>query len=189
MSGAEDLARLTQTIDTANELFLSEEIKMVDVGGGVQRPTNAKVLADLSTQMSGALIYTTVALGLAGTVNDGLFSVLSGAQDEYIHLYRNVAGSAMFVDSYPNAKATQRASGLAETAYSLVYPQSLDQDMPWSIVDQYFRAILGVKSNGAAHALLDKLPGLDLLGDYAWAVTDINGVVLLGIKWSGEVVV
>ncbi|MFG0818740.1 hypothetical protein ACF8QE_04515 [Pseudomonas sp. GLN_3] len=38
MSGAEDLARLTQTIDTANELFLSEEIKMVDVGGGGAAP-------------------------------------------------------------------------------------------------------------------------------------------------------
>ena len=50
MSGAEDLARLTVTINTANELLLSDEIKMMDVGDGVMRPTNAKVLADLSTQ-------------------------------------------------------------------------------------------------------------------------------------------
>ena len=49
MSGADDLARLRVTIDTADELFLSEEPKMVDVGGGVMRPTNAKVLADLPT--------------------------------------------------------------------------------------------------------------------------------------------
>ena len=52
MSGAEDLARLTVTIDLANELFLSDEVKMVDVGDGVMRPTNAKVLADLSSKMS-----------------------------------------------------------------------------------------------------------------------------------------
>jgi len=189
MSGAEDLARLTETIDKTNELLLSPEVKMVEVTPGVWRPSNAMVMANLSTLLGGAMPYTSVAEGLAGTTDGTNFSVLSSAQDEYVIVYRNESGSAMFVDSYPNANATQRASGLAETAYSLVYPKSLDQDMPWSIVDQYFRAILGVKSNGAAHALLDKLPGLDLLGEYAWAVTDINGVVLLGIKWSGEVVV
>lgn len=189
MSGAEDLARLTQTIDKTNELLLSPEVKMVDVGSGVMRPSSAMVMTNLATLLGGAMPYTSVALGLTGTVDGTNFSVLSSSQDEYVNVYRNVGGSAVFVDSYPNASATQRASGLAETAYSLVHPQSLDQDMPWSIVDQYYRAILGVKSNGAAHALLDKLPGLDLLGDYAWAVTDTQGVVLLGIKWSGEVVV
>ncbi|XBG32147.1 hypothetical protein ABH853_02220 [Pseudomonas sp. 13.2] len=93
MSGAEDLARLTQTIDTTNELLLSEEIKMVDVGGGTLRPTHAKVLADLSTQMSGALIYTSTALGLAGTVSGGYFSVLAADASDYLILYRNEAGS------------------------------------------------------------------------------------------------
>ncbi|HEN8733317.1 TPA: hypothetical protein U8207_001704 [Pseudomonas putida] len=189
MSGAEDLARLTQTIDTTNELFLSEEIKMVDVGGGVLRPTNAKVLADLATQMSGALIYTSVALGLAGTVSGGLFSVLSGLQDEYINLYRNVDGSAVFEDSYPNASATQRASSLAETAYGLSNPRSLDPDMPWGITDKNLQPILGVKGNGVAHAILDQVPGLAMLGDYRWVLPDSNGVVLIGIKWSGEVVI
>ena len=77
MSGADDLARLTVTIDKANELFLSDEPKMVDVGGGVMRPTNAKVLADLATQMSGAQIYTSVALGLSSTVVGSYFSVPS----------------------------------------------------------------------------------------------------------------
>ena len=118
MSGAEDLARLTQTIDTANELFLSEEIKMVDVGGGVQRPTNAKVLADLSTQMNGALIYTTVALGLAGTPSLGYFSVTSGAADGYVTLYRNDAGTATFIDEYPNATALRNVKQLIRPADS-----------------------------------------------------------------------
>ncbi|HDS1791412.1 hypothetical protein NPS34_25980, partial [Pseudomonas putida] len=189
MSGQQTIQELDRIVGTTNELLLSPEVKMMDVGGGVMRPTNAMVMTNLATLLGGAMPYASVALGLSGTADGTNFSVLSSAQDEYVNVYRNESGSAVFVDSYPNASATQRASGLAETAYSLVYPQSLDQDMPWSIVDQYFRAILGVKSNGAAHALLDKLPGLDLLGDYAWAVTDINGVVLLGIKWSGEVVV
>lgn len=112
MSGAEDLARLTQTIDTANELFLSEEIKMVDVGGGVQRPTNAKVLADLSTQMSGAIIYTTTALGVAGTPSQGYFSVLSSLSDEYVILYRNNAGVAVEVKRYPNDLALKNMQSL-----------------------------------------------------------------------------
>lgn len=189
MSGAEDLARLTQTIDTANELFLSEEIKMVDVGGGVQRPTNAKVLADLSTQMSGAMIYASTVLGLAGTPVGGYFSVPAPGSTEYLILYRNSSGVAAEVDRYPNALATERASDFAQAAYFLSQSRALGEEMPWAIVDQYYQAILGVKANGAVHAVLDRLPGLDLIDDYAWAVTDSAGVVLIGVKWTGEVVV
>lgn len=107
MSGADDLARLTVTIDKANELFLSEEPKMVDVGGGIMRPTNAKVLADLATQMSGAQIYTSVALGLASTAQGFYFSVPSSESLEYLILYRNVGGVAEEVDRYPNAMAIE----------------------------------------------------------------------------------
>ncbi|HDS0942745.1 TPA: hypothetical protein QDZ12_006117 [Pseudomonas putida] len=189
MSGAEDLSRLTQTIDKTDELFLSSEIKMVEVSPGVFRPTNAKVLADLATQMSGALIYTSTALGLAGTVSGGYFSVISAADNRYVTLYRNDSGVATPIDDYPNAEATMRAEGLAKTAYDLSVPKSLAEEMPWAIVDQFLRVILGVKANGAVHAILDRLPGLDLIGDYSWAITDTNGVVLLGIKWSGEVVI
>ena len=103
MSGPSDLARLKVTIDTANEIFLSQEIKLVDAGGGVMRPTNAKVLSDLAAQMSGALVYTSKALGLSGTLNGGYFSVISPNSDEYISLYRNDSGTATYVDSYPNA--------------------------------------------------------------------------------------
>lgn len=112
MSGAQTLQDLDRLVGTTNELFLSEEPKMVDVGGGVMRPTNAKVLADLATQMSGALIYTSAALGLAGTVSGGLFSVLSSAQDEYVQLYRNEAGSAVLVDTYPNSDAIKAVTNL-----------------------------------------------------------------------------
>lgn len=104
MSGPSDLARLTVTIDTANELLLTDEVKMMDVGGGVMRPTNAKVLADLATQMNGAQIYNSIALGLAGTVQGSYFSVLSTASDEYLILYRNIAGAATEVKRYPSSE-------------------------------------------------------------------------------------
>ena len=105
MSGADDLARLTVTIDKANELFLSEEPKMVDVGGGVMRPTNAKVLADLATQMNGAQIYTSVPLGLSSTAAGSYFSVPSPESAEYLVLYQNSSGVAQEIDRYPNSRA------------------------------------------------------------------------------------
>lgn len=111
MSGAQTIQDLDRLVGTTNELFLSDEPKMVDVGGGVMRPTNAKVLADLATQMSGALIYTSVALGMAGTVAGGMFSVKSSAAEEYITLYRNDAGVPFQLDTYPNATALANATG------------------------------------------------------------------------------
>lgn len=189
MSGQETLQELDRIVATTNELLLSPEVKMMDVGGGVMRPTNAMVMTNLSTLLGGAMPYVSVAEGLAGTADGTNFSVLSSAEDEYVNVYRNVAGAAVFVDSYPNAKVTQLASGLAQAAYELASPKSLAEEMPWAVVDQYYQAILGVKANGAVHAVLDRLPGLDLIDDYAWAVTDSAGVVLLGVKWSGEVIV
>lgn len=110
MTVASELARLTQTIDSANELFLSDQIKMMDVGDGVMRPTNAKAVADLAAQMSGAMIYSSIELGLEGTVDDGHFSVTSPVSDEYLSLYRNDGGTAVFVDSYPNASKVRAVS-------------------------------------------------------------------------------
>ncbi|KMN06740.1 hypothetical protein [Pseudomonas helleri] len=118
MSGADDLARLTVTIDKANELFLSEEPKMVDVGGGVMRPTNAKVLADLATQMNGAQIYTSVALGLASTAQGSYFSVPSPESVEYLILYLNNRGAPLEIKRYPSSKGldSARAQWLAADA-------------------------------------------------------------------------
>ncbi|EKT4568448.1 SGNH/GDSL hydrolase family protein [Pseudomonas putida] len=110
MTVASELARLTQTIDSANELFLSDQIKMMDVGDGVMRPTNAKAVADLAAQMSGAMIYSSTGLGLEGTPSGGHFSVISPVSDEYLSLYRNDGGVAFFVDSYPNASKVREVS-------------------------------------------------------------------------------
>ncbi|HGY3554373.1 TPA: hypothetical protein ACNVV3_000349 [Pseudomonas putida] len=110
MSGAEDLARLTQTIDKTDELLLSPVPKMMDVGGGVMRPTNALVMTNLATLLGGAMPYASVALGLAGTVDGTNFSVLSSADDEYVTVYRHEAGTAVYVDSYPNATKVRAVS-------------------------------------------------------------------------------
>lgn len=137
MSGADDLARLTVTIDKANELFLSEEQKMVDVGGGVLRPTNAKVLADLATQMNGAQIYTSVALGLSSTAAGSYFSVPSPESAEYLVLYQNSSGEAKEIDRYPNSRAIDEIgvedlnSDLTGLAYGAVDD---DGNLAWTAV-------------------------------------------------------
>jgi hypothetical protein len=105
MSVTSDLARLSLTIDRANELLLSDQIKTMDVGGGILRPTNAKVLADLSTQMSGAMIYSSVSLGLAGTSSGNFFSVTAADNAEYLILYKNEGGSAVEKKRYPSVVA------------------------------------------------------------------------------------
>lgn len=160
MSGADDLARLTVTIDKANELFLSEEPKMVDVGGGVMRPTNAKVLADLATQMNGGQIYTSVALGLSSTSPGSYFSVASPNYDEYLVLYRNSAGQAVFVDEYPNAKAVNEVKSRV--------PRMAPIGFAWSAFDKFFRAAIGVTDDGTFAAKVAEVSSLK--------VNSINGL-------------
>lgn len=114
MSGATDLARLTATIDTANELLLSPEIKMLDVGDGVMRPTNAMVMTNLATQLGGAMPYTSVALGLIGTAPGTMFTVISDVAVGYVDLYQNVAGGAVFKRSYPSAQKVDEVDAMGQ---------------------------------------------------------------------------
>lgn len=62
-------------------------------------------LIDVALQMAGAMTYTTTAAGLAGTVNDGYFSVPSTDSNEYLILYQNAAGVAVEKKRYPSATA------------------------------------------------------------------------------------
>lgn len=146
------------------------------------------VLEEAAVQGGGALPYPSIEIGLINTPYGGLFTVPSDNDLEYLVLYRNDSGVATPIDISSNSRATTDALGRSEAAYALALPKSMDKNIPWAIVDQFLRVILGVKANGTVHAILDQLPGLDLIGEYAWAITDASGVVLLGIKWSGEVV-
>ena len=61
-------------------------------------------LIDVALQMAGAMTYTTTAAGLAGTVNDGYFSVPSADSNEYLILYQNAAGVAVEKKRYPSVE-------------------------------------------------------------------------------------
>ena len=65
-------------------------------------------LAEVASQMAGAMIYANTALGLAGTNNGGYFSVPSPESSEYLILYQNNAGVPKEIDRYPNAKAVEK---------------------------------------------------------------------------------
>lgn len=167
MSGPADLARLSATIDTASELFLSDQVKMMDVGGGVMRPTNAKVLADLATQMSGALIYTSTALGLAGTVDGGHFSVIAAGAEEYLILYRNEAGVATEKKRYPSSQA------LASVQEMIRQIEAEDSEA-FSFEDEFRYILMRLLRDGT----LDLLGGqLRNHGD-GLEVTDPNGFMM-----------
>lgn len=61
-------------------------------------------LSEVASQMAGAMTYENIALGLAGTNNDGFFSVPSPELSEYLILYRNAAGAAIEVKRYPSSE-------------------------------------------------------------------------------------
>lgn len=60
-------------------------------------------LEEVASQMAGAMTYANTTLGLAGTNNEGYFSVPSSESSEYLILYKNAAGLAVEVKRYPSA--------------------------------------------------------------------------------------
>jgi hypothetical protein len=183
MSGPSDLARLSDTIDKANELLLSDQIKIMDVGDGVMRPTNAKVLADLSVQMSGAMIYLTTAAGLAGTVVGGFFSVLSVTAAGYVDLYQNVAGVATFKKSYPSTEAVAAVDSIAQAnAVAVANLNRLVQDFPSTAAEVDILLITdaeGGKLGGLTSKRFQTIP-FDIVSEPGQtAVGDAEGGVVL----------
>lgn len=175
MSGADDLARLTVTIDKANELFLSEEPKMVDVGGGVMRPTNAKVLADLATQMNGAQIYTSVALGLSSTAAGSYFSVPSPDSAEYLILYQNNAGLAFEVRRYPSSEVVARLEGgNFENLGLRMISLSAESGYLCALADENNRAAFMIDLSGAV--VIPKFLRMDIVEQH------LNGLNELGLN-------
>lgn len=128
MSGPSDLARLTVTIDKADEILLSPEIKDVDVGSGRLRPTVAKAISIIAVQMSGSGVAQTIAEGLTATTSGGYFSVPINSEDEYIRLYRNEAGAPVLAGTYPSATAAKKAIAGANEAKQVAAQASAKAD-------------------------------------------------------------
>lgn len=67
-------------------------------------------LETVASQLAGAMIYATVAAGLAGTANKGYFSVPSADAEGYVDLYLNSAGTAVYQDTWPNGDKVKALS-------------------------------------------------------------------------------
>lgn len=76
-------------------------------------------LAEVASQLAGAMTYGSTAKGLEGTNNGGYFSVPSSESDEYLILYENRAGLAWDTGKrYPSTEAVEAiaASGVQVAA-------------------------------------------------------------------------
>lgn len=144
-------------------------------------------LENVAAQMAGAMIYKDTAAGLLGTIDGAFFSVPSANDQEYLILYQNNNGVAEERARYPSAAAAMNALIMARVAFGMSISESIDPEMPWGVFGKGFKPILGVNANGTVHAILDKMPGLDGLGDWAFSMRGKNDVVLFGIRYDGYV--
>lgn len=90
----------------------------VDTEGGLV-PTLAKqarladekidaALVDVAARMAGAMVFDTVAAGLAAVPANGFFSVPSALSTEYLILYKKVDGAAVEKSRYPSKAAVDK---------------------------------------------------------------------------------
>lgn len=140
-------------------------------------------------------VYKDTTEGLLKTTDGEYFSVPSDLSAEYLILYLNSSGVAVEQKRYPSAEAISSVNAeliQATTTMNKIAPfawgGNFDQRMPVSIGDKNRNPIWGINRDGTVHAILKTMPGLPALSNYRWAMVDRKGVILIGVKWSGEIV-
>lgn len=91
---------ITVAVD-AVEIFATQEADRAEAAAD-----EAEAARDAAQLTAG--IYDDTTAGLAATSDGDYFSVPSATSDEFLILYRNDAGSATEIDSYPNADAVEQ---------------------------------------------------------------------------------
>lgn len=109
---------LTEAVATKNEIELG-------ISAALAAATEAETAAVRSEAAHDAIVLNTniketVAQGLATTVNDDYFSVLSADSTEYLILYKNVSGSAAEIKRYPSKEGIDRKFGSYPTNNSRI---------------------------------------------------------------------
>jgi lysophospholipase L1-like esterase len=148
---SEAAALASASAQTQRQIVNGDELTDVPTESGLV-PTLAKqavqaqekvtsALVEVASQMAGAMTYESTAVGLLHTVDKGYFSVPSPASKELLLLYRNMAGVAVYEDSYPNATAVNDVLGL-------ISPSSSVPAIGASVADQDGFEILQVHTDG-----------------------------------------
>ncbi|MGP5480529.1 hypothetical protein [Pseudomonas helleri] len=164
-------------------------------------------LAEVASQMAGAMTYANTALGLAGTNNGGYFSVPSPESVEYLILYQNVAGAAVETARYPSAKAVEQLATFVE---SILDADTSSDDYACVFADTpnpgvYSRIALAITKAGKVDlgvhkdvgALLTQLLAPGLLSEnadfersgYLFAILDALNRIGVGLTTSGDFIV
>ena len=170
-------------------------------------------LAEIASQMAGAMTYANIAFGLAGTLDGGFFSVPSSEDREYLILYKNNAGVAEEQKRYPSSEVVERLEdGNFDKVGLRMVSLSVESGYSWALVDSENRAALLVDLSGAV--VIPKFKRLDVaeqrLADmtalglttgagfkfmtlspesgYAWALVDGNDRMALAVTLAGKVV-
>lgn len=132
---------------------ISQNAAMGSANAAEAAKAEAEAARDAAQLSAG--IYATTAAGLAATINGQYFSVPSAESTEYLVLYKNNAGTAQDVKSYPSTAEVARIG----QAFVEVDPKT-DQiaDVELVFRDSEGRAALYIDSDGLTHF---KNPGVD----------------------------
>lgn len=159
--------------------------------GAADRAENAADRAESAAlaSVTNGNVFASVAEGLAATPAGKSFYVMATESTRFLDMYVNQAGAAVYKSSSPSATYVIEAMIIAKEALAMSDDRSLSVKFPWAVADDDLNPILAVRGDGIAHAVLDELPGLPMISNYRWACVDADGVVLIGIKWTGEVII
>lgn len=133
------------------------------VSAEADRAESAADAASLS-----ANIYADTAAGLAATTDGDYFNVVSSANEAYLDLYKNNAGSAVFQKSYPSTLVTQ---SLVDNQNSIMF-QSYASDK--FVNSGFINKTNGNFASSASWISTDLLPVIGESGYIVDAYTDGN---------------
>lgn len=142
------------------------------------------LLADISSQLGGAAIYPSIAKGLEKTTNGGIFSVRSTTDGRYVDAYENVAGTAVYFDSYPNADAVKALEDDPQRPRAVQLATSVEQLLMAIVAQNYTRTALEIRASDGGFSERSMSMTRERLGTL-WrsfpgilmAMTDANGVL------------
>lgn len=112
-------SQLSTAVDQLNQVLQGDENATVMINGeekpSVQKKTLDEVLARVQLVLDAAadidaVKYANTAAGIANTTDGDYFSVFSNDPENYLDLYKNDNGTAIYQKSYPTTKAIKTKS-------------------------------------------------------------------------------
>lgn len=152
----------------------------------------ASVLEDVATQMAGAMVYPTTAAGILGTVDGAYFSTPSAESSEYLVLYKNNAGVAVKIKSYPSAdvvnELSKRINALDSSEVAIQFEDDHNFVLMKLLVGGALELLKGRIGNDVDGLKLSDLSG-NIMARFATTRSDINGLVLEPTTAPGVVII